>query len=86
MYFYKKVEIDIFFKYSDFGQGESTLMVYFVEDWKKRKLKLKTCLYMTSIWIPNFQQWIQTFFTRFDWKARQLVSGHYFGIVVYYGM
>ena len=22
MYFYKKVEIDIFFKYSDFGQGE----------------------------------------------------------------
>ena len=21
MYFYKKVEIDIFFKYSDFGQG-----------------------------------------------------------------
>ena len=25
MYFYKKVEIDIFFKYSDFGQGESTL-------------------------------------------------------------
>ena len=26
MYFYKKVEIDIFFKYSDFGQGESTLI------------------------------------------------------------
>ena len=25
MYFYKKVEINIFFKYSDFGQGESTL-------------------------------------------------------------
>ena len=25
MYFYKKVEIDIFFKYSNFGQGESTL-------------------------------------------------------------
>ena len=28
MYFYKKVEIDIFFKYSDFGQGESTLNVH----------------------------------------------------------
>ena len=26
MYFYKEVEIDIFFKYSDFGQGESTLI------------------------------------------------------------
>ena len=27
MYFYKKVEIDIFFEYSDFGQGESTLSI-----------------------------------------------------------
>ena len=26
-FFFKKVEIDIFFKYSDFGQGESTLSV-----------------------------------------------------------
>ena len=25
MYFYKKVEIEFFFKYSDFGQGESIL-------------------------------------------------------------
>ena len=29
MYFYKKVEIDIFFKYSDFGQGESTLKLQY---------------------------------------------------------
>ena len=28
MYFYKKVEIDFFFIYSDFGQGESTLIGY----------------------------------------------------------